>query len=208
METPVNILAIVGSYRKEGIIERAVDEILASARERGAVTRKITLLDKRLAFCTNCRSCTQVAGENYGVCILDDDMAALLQEIEGADCLVLASPMNAGTVTAIMKTFIERLVCTAYWPWGSPAPKARRPGKSKRAVLVASSAAPGILARLTGDVTKRLKSAATMLGAETIGTLFIGLAAQQQHQELSKTTIQKAHQLGHKLAAGKSARES
>ncbi len=208
MNTPVNILAIVGSYRKEGIIERAVDEILASARERGAVTRKITLLDKRLAFCTNCRSCTQVAGENYGVCILDDDMAALLQEIEVADALVLASPMNAGTVTAIMKTFIERLVCTAYWPWGSPAPKARRPGKSKRAVLVASSAAPGILARVTGDVTKRLKSAATMLGAETVGTLFIGLAAQQQHQELSKGTIHKAHKLGHKLAAGKSAKAS
>ncbi len=48
MDTPVNILAIVGSYRKGGIIERAVDEILASAKERGAVTRKITLLDKRL----------------------------------------------------------------------------------------------------------------------------------------------------------------
>ena len=208
MNTPINILAIVGSYRKEGIIERAVDEILASARERGAVIRKITLLDKRLAFCTNCRSCTQIAGESYGVCILDDDMAALLQEIEKADALVLASPMNAGTVTALMKTFIERLVCTAYWPWGAPAPKARRAGKSKPAILVASSAAPGLLARLTGDVTKRLKSAATMLGAETVGTLFIGLAAQQQHQELSKRTIQKAHKLGHKLAAGKSARES
>ena len=50
MDTPVNILAIVGSYRKAGIIERAVDEILASAKERGAVTRKITLLDKRLTF--------------------------------------------------------------------------------------------------------------------------------------------------------------
>ncbi|TLU84798.1 MAG: flavodoxin family protein [Chlorobium sp.] len=208
METPVNILAIVGSYRKTGIIERAVDEILASAKERGAVTRKIILLDKHLAFCTNCRSCTQVAGENFGICIHDDDMGALLKEIEWADALVLASPMNAGTVTAIMKIFIERLVCTAYWPWGAPAPKARRPGKSKRAVLVASSAAPAFLARLTGDVTKRLKSAATMLGAETVGTLFIGLAAQQQHQELSKRTVNKAHKLGHKLAVGKSAREN
>ena len=203
MDTPVNILAIVGSYRKGGIIERAVDEILASAKEMGAVTRKITLLDKRLAFCTNCRSCTQVAGENYGVCILDDDMGALLQEVERADALVLASPMNAGTVTAIMKVFIERLVCTAYWPWGAPAPKARRPGKSKRAILVASSAAPAILARLTGDVIKRLKYAAMLLGAKTVGTLFIGLAAQQQHQELSKRTIDKAQKLGRKLAAGK-----
>jgi NAD(P)H-dependent FMN reductase len=208
MNTPLNILAIVGSYRKGGIIERTVDEILASAKQEGAVTRKITLLDKRFAFCTNCRSCTQVAGANYGVCIHHDDMSALLQEIEQADAIVLASPMNAGTVTAVMKIFIERLVCTAYWPWGAPAPKARRPGKSKRAVLVASSAAPAILARLTGDVTKRLKSAATMLGAKTVGTLFIGLAAQQQHQELSKRTIHKAHKLGRKLAAGISARES
>ncbi len=208
MNSPVNILAIVGSYRKGGIIERAVDEILASAKEEGAVTRKISLLDKHLEFCTNCRGCTQVAGEKYGLCILDDDMAGLLQEIERADALVLASPMNAGTVTAIMKRFIERLVCTAYWPWGAPAPKARRPGKSKRALLVASSAAPGFLARLTGDVTKRLKSAATMLGAETVGTLFIGLAAQQKYQKLSKRTIDKAHKLGHKLATGISAKAS
>ena len=112
MNSPVNILAIVGSYRKGGIIERAVDEILAAARKEGAVTRKISLLDKHLEFCTNCRSCTQVAGKNYGVCILDDDMAGLLQEIERADALVLASPMNAGTVTAIMKRFIERLLPT------------------------------------------------------------------------------------------------
>ena len=203
MNTPVNILAIVGSYRKGGIIDRAVDEILASARENGAEARKITLLDKHLSFCTNCRSCTQIAGDNYGLCVLDDDMGALLQEIDKSDALILASPMNAGTVTAIMKTFIERLVCTAYWPWGAPAPKARRTGKSKRAVLIASSAAPGILARITGDVTKRLKLAATMLGAEAVGTLFIGLAAQQQHQELSKRTMNKAHKLGQKLAAGK-----
>ena len=200
MDTPVNILAIVGSYRKAGIIERAVDEILSAAGKAGAVTRKITLIDKNLAFCTNCRSFTQVAGDHFGVCVLDDDMTSLLQEVNHADAIILASPMNAGTVTAVMKTFIERLVCTAYWPWGAPGPKARRPEKSKRAVLVASSAAPGIIARLTGDVTKRLESAANMLGAKTIGTLFIGLAAQQQHQELSKRIIIKARKLGQKLA--------
>lgn len=203
MDTSVNILAIVGTYRKGGIIDQSVDEILSSAEKAGALTRRITLTDCHLEFCTNCRSCTQVAGGNYGICVLDDDMAALLQEVEQADALVLASPMNAGTVTAVMKTFIERLVCTAYWPWGAPAPKARRPGKSKRALTVASSAAPGILARLTGDVTKRLKSAVNMLGAETIGTLFVGLSAQQKNQVISKATINKARKLGYKLATEK-----
>ena len=35
MHQQVKVAAIVGSYRKGGVIDRAVDEILASAREEG-----------------------------------------------------------------------------------------------------------------------------------------------------------------------------
>ncbi|MCX6178329.1 MAG: NAD(P)H-dependent oxidoreductase [Chlorobiales bacterium] len=199
--TPCHILAVVGTYRKGGIIDTAVDEILSSAKGNGAETRKIYLIDTVLSFCTNCRSCTQQEGQQYGACMLDDDMKSVLQELEWADSIVLASPMNAGTVTAVMKVFIERLVCTAYWPWGSPAPKNRNPQKKKRAVLVASSAAPALMARfMEGDILGRLKSAASMLGACTIGTLFIGLAAQHPHQGIGKRAIKKARLLGQKLA--------
>ncbi len=198
----VNILAIIGTYRKGGIIDSAVDVILASAREAGAETRKIYLIDKHLLFCTNCRSCTQQAGTQYGACVLDDDMTSVLRELDRADAIVLGSPMNAGTVTAVMKVFIERLVCTAYWPWGALSPKYRNTEKKKKAVLVASSAAPAFMANFTGDVMGRLKTAAVMLGARTIGTLFIGLAAQQQHQEISRRARKKAQLLGKKLAAG------
>ena len=200
MATPRTILAIVGSYRKGGMIDGAVDEILRSAREAGAETRKIFLIDRKLSFCTNCRSCTQKAGSGHGLCVLDDDMESLFGELDRADAIVLGSPMNAGTVTAVMKLFIERLVATAYWPWGAAAPKSRNPEKTKKAVLVASSAAPAFLARFSGDIVKRLKTAAGMLGASITGTLFIGLAAQQQHQELSRRTIKKARLLGQKLA--------
>ena len=200
MTAPVNILAIVGSYRKGGTIDTVVDEILASAREAGAETRKLYLIDKHLLFCTNCRSCTQQEGSRHGTCVLDDDMESVFQELDWADALILGSPMNAGTVTAAMKVFLERLVATAYWPWGAPAPKNRTPKKTKKAVLVASSAAPAFIAKFTGDVTRALKSAAGMLGASTIGVLFVGLAAQQQHQELSAKVRKKARLLGEKLA--------
>ena len=200
---PLHILAIVGSYRKGGIIDSAIDQILSSAKESGAETRKIYLIDMQLSFCTNCRSCTQQAGSPYGTCVLNDDMKSLLRELERADALVLGSPMNAGTVTAVMKVFIERLVCTAYWPWGAAAPKNRNPEKKKQAVLVASSAAPAFMANVTGDVMGRLKTAARMLGARTVGTLFIGLAAQQQHQEISRRARKKAQLLGKKIASGR-----
>lgn len=203
MSKPVKILAIIGSYRKGGIIDRAVEEILLSAKESGAETRKLWLIDRQLLFCTNCRSCTQKEGIQHGLCVLDDDMATLLGEVEWADCLVLASPMNAGSVTAVTKRFIERLICFGYWPWGMAAPKSRNPAKTKRAVLVASSAAPAFFARFSGDVTRLLKVAANLVGARTIGILFIGLVAQKQHQELGKRSKAKARLLGQKLAEGK-----
>ena len=201
MPSSPHILALVGSYRKGGTIDMAVDEILASAREHGATTKKVYLVDKKLSLCTNCRSCTQQPGESPGLCVLSDAMEDLLKEIEWADAFVLGSPMNAGTVTAVMKTFIERLICFAYWPWGAAAPKSRLPKKTKQALILCSSAAPSVMARFSGDVARLLKTAASMMGARVAGRLFIGLAAQQPHQELGLRAIKKARLLGARVVS-------
>jgi len=194
----MKVLAIVGTYRKGHTIDCAVDEVLTGAREAGADASKIHLLDKHIEFCTNCRTCTQVEGPR-GQCPIQDDMAGILDEIEGADGLVLASPMNFFTVTALMKRFIERFVCYAYWPWGTKAPQMRNKIKTKRAVLVTSSAAPAIIARPLSKIVNVLKTAATVVGAKTVGVLFIGMSAMQRDQQLSERVKRKAQKLGRKL---------
>jgi multimeric flavodoxin WrbA len=196
----LKILAIVGSYRKGGIIDTAVDEILSAAGEEGAETEKIYLIDQHIAFCTNCRTCTQQAGLERGDCIHDDAMRGILAKVARADSLVLGSPMNFGTVTAVMKRFIERLVCFAHWSWGMGAPRVRNRHKAKRAVLVAASAAPALLARLSSRMVKLLRDAAGLLGAETVGVLFIGLAARQPKQTIGPRARKKARRLGKRLA--------
>jgi multimeric flavodoxin WrbA len=199
MGNPAIITAIVGSYRRGGIIDSAVDEILDSAKEEGAEVNKIYLINKNIEFCTNCRACTQQPGEQRGKCPQNDEMAALLDEIGRSDALVLASPMNFWSVTAVMKRFIERLVCFANWPWGQPAPKTRATHRNKRAVVVASCAAPAILARLSTRMSGLLKTAADLLGAKTVGVLFMGLSAMKQDQRLSPRQKKKARILGKKL---------
>ncbi len=201
MSKPCKIIAILGTYRKGGIIDTAVEELLASAREAGAETNKVYLIDRHIEFCTNCRSCTQEEGLSRGVCPLADDMREILDEIERSDAIVLASPMNFWTVTAVMKRFIERLVCFAYWPWGEHAPKIRDVKKTKRAVIVVSSAAPSLLARLMTRMVGLLKSCAGLLGAKTVGVLFIGLAAQQSKQDIGERAKRKARRLGKKLVS-------
>jgi multimeric flavodoxin WrbA len=203
MNDKTKVTAIVGTYRKGGVIDTAVDEILDSAREAGAEVNKVYLADKNIEFCHNCRSCMQQAGHCRGECPISDDMKEFLNELEMADSIVLASPMNFGTVTAVMKRFIERLGVYAYWPWGTVAPKMRNKIKGKLAVVVASSAAPSIIARLMSRIVGLLKQSAGALGAKTVGVLFIGLAAQQEKQDIGNSARKKARRLGIKLASKK-----
>lgn len=194
------IIALVGSYRKGGIVDQAVDEILAAAAASGAATQKISLLDRRIEFCTNCRTCTQQTGIDRGQCVLADGMDALLTELARADALVIASSVNFGTATALMKRFVERLVCYAFWPWGAMAPQVRNPLKAKGAVVVVASAAPAFLTRLATRSVGLLKQAAGLLGARTVAVLSIGLAARRHPQEIGERTRLRARRLGEKLA--------
>lgn len=199
MTKPIIVTAIVGTYRQGGTIDTAVDLILAAAHQQGAETVKINLLNKHLEFCTNCRSCAQQPGPIRGICPLNDDMIEIMTQLDRSSAIVLASPMNFGTVTALMKQFIERLTAYAYWPWGQSAPKYRFEQAVKPALLVASSGAPAILARLSSQILSLLKKTARVLGAKPIGVMFIGLAAQQPRQELSRKTRKQAQALGTQL---------
>lgn len=198
----MKVTAIVGTYRKGGVVDQVVDALLAAAGEGGAQVEKIYLLDTHIEFCTNCRLCTQEPGKARGICRIADQMALVLDTIERSDALVLATPVNFGGVTAIMKRFVERLVCYAYWPWGTPAPKVREKDRPRRAVLVASSAAPALMARFMTPVMKTLRQAAELMGAQATGAVFVGFAAREEGQKPGEKALLKARLLGKKLASG------
>jgi multimeric flavodoxin WrbA len=201
----MKVTAIVGSYRKGGTVDTVIDAILDAAREAGAETSKMYLIDKHIDFCTNCRECTQQEGPGRGACPLADDMNGMLDAIERSDALVLGTAINFYTVTAVMKKFSERLLCYAFWPWGMLRPRMRSKKGNKRAVVVISSAAPSIMTRvLTGSV-KLMKDVALMLGFRTIGVLTIGIAATAPKMQTSPRMLEKARRLGRALASGKNA---
>jgi putative NADPH-quinone reductase len=194
------IIAITGSYRRNGTIERAVDAILQAAAEKGAETQTIRLIESHIEFCRNCRKCTQQEGPQRGVCAQPDDMEDILRKIEAADGLVLASPVNFFGVTAVTQRFMERLVCYAFWPWGKPGPVTRVKDRGLKAILVTSSAMPAALGRIFTRSLGGLKRAAKTLGAKPAGTLFIGKAALHEKQELPQALLDKARKLGYEIA--------
>lgn len=198
---PKTIVAIVGSYRKAGVIDTAVDEILRGAGDCGIETSKIYLIDKHIEFCTNCRACAQNPGKVRGNCRHEDDLVEILDQVDLADGLILASPINFYNVTAVTRRFMERLIVYGYWPWGSGAPKFRITKSNKKAVLVTSSAAPAFIGKFFfRPALGALKATAQCFGAQVISKLYFGMASQQPDDALNEKELKRAYNAGIKLA--------
>jgi len=196
------ILGIVGSYRKNGVVDTLVSEALSAAKESGAEVEKIYLIDQHIEYCLNCRKCTQLPGEEPGKCVQDDDMTGILAKWKDADGMVLGAPVNFYNLTAVTRKFMERLIGFSYWPWNQPGPTMRTKNKTKKAVLITSTGMPAFLAKVFTGGPRALRLTADTMGAKTIASLCAGLIAQTEHPKLPQSSIRKACNAGRKLVTG------
>jgi len=193
------LLAINGSYREGGATDQAVAAATEAAAAAGAAVETVNLRDVPIAFCSNCRQCGQVPGDAPAQCVHQDAMRDLIAGIESADGLILASPTNLSSVTALFKRFMERLAVYGYWPWGAPAPTLRRNTRTKKALLITSSAAPGLLGRIAFSSLRQLKMTAKTVGAKPVGTVWIGLMSQRPAPELPPRSRARIQRLARRL---------
>lgn len=189
-----HLIAINGSYRPGGTMDQALEVAVQAASAAGATVEVVHLRDYPIAFCLNCMACAQQPGEAPGQCVQNDGMQALVDKIEAADGYILASPTNVYSVTALFKRFMERLTVYAYWPQGAPAPIYRKQATHKKALLIASGAAPGFIGRLFFSTLRQLKLTAKIIGARPVGTLFIGPTPPQENPVLSDRVHQSIQQ--------------
>ena len=196
------ILAINGSYRDDGITDQTVNKMLNTVKAFGADVELVLLRDYPIEFCLNCRECTQLPGDMPAECVQHDGMKKLVDKIEWADGYILASPTNFGSVTAVFKRFMERLVVYAYWSWEMNAPKYRKAeAEKKKAVLISSCAAPGLLGRWLYGTHSQLKMTVKIIGADTVGTIFTGMISKQPDPELPEKVNSKITKLAEKLVS-------
>ena len=98
------ILILEGSPRPNGnscILSR---EFARGAEEAGHQVEEIFLGRKKLAGCLGCNACYR----NGGTCVQKDDIQEIREKMLAADVIVLASPIYFYTMTAQMKTLIDR----------------------------------------------------------------------------------------------------
>ena len=113
------MMAFNGSPRKTWNTATLLQRALEGAASQGADTELVHLYDLRYTGCRSCFACKTTGGTSYGRCATQDDLTPLLVRVTEADGLVLGSPIYYGTVSGMMKSFLERLVFP-YWTYTDP----------------------------------------------------------------------------------------
>ncbi len=102
-----SVTAFVGSARKKGFTHAATVQLLERLQSFGDVRCEIVFLaDCNLGLCRGCKTCF-ARGEEH--CPLHDDRDALIAKMMESDGVVLASPNYSFQVSAIVKSFLDRL---------------------------------------------------------------------------------------------------
>ncbi|MBU1084085.1 MAG: flavodoxin family protein [Candidatus Omnitrophota bacterium] len=99
------VLGISGSPRKDGNSDRLLDIALAEAEKTGAKIRKIVINDLDISPCRE-EEYSKISDEGFSV--IKDGMDQVFRAINESDRIILASPIFFGSLSAQIKTMIDR----------------------------------------------------------------------------------------------------
>ena len=101
----MRIIGVSGSPRgRQSNTRKLVERVLEGAREAGAEVELVDLGEMKIEYCVACDYC-----HAKGPCSRKDEFAPLRERMLAADGLVFGSPLYFDTVTAQLKTLIDRL---------------------------------------------------------------------------------------------------
>ena len=185
------ILGISGSPRRHSNSEILLDRALEGASRSGAIIEKIVLNELCLKPCQGCYRCAE-----NGVCVIKDDMRLIYGKLDKADGIIIASPIYFGSVTAQLKTMIDRF--ESYWVLKyvlkRPAPGNRH---RKGVFLCCAGEDKTLFFRNAKDIIRFLFST---LDIEYSGDIFCGSLAEAGEISKRPDALKKSFGLGTKLA--------
>jgi hypothetical protein len=104
--TPIRVLGIAGSPRRQGNTETLLDRFLAGAEGAGAQVEKIVVARLKIAGCIACDGCW-----DDGHCVVQDDFQPVYEKLVAADVIALAAPQFFRNVPSQVKALIDRTQC-------------------------------------------------------------------------------------------------
>jgi len=191
------VLGIGGSPRRGGNSDILMQRLLQGARD-GAATEEIQLRDYQFQPCIGCERCRK----DKRCTGLQDGMQLIYPKIREATGLVVTCPIYSYNMTALMKSFIDRLYC--FYDFSDERPgywSSQLADQGRKAIITvvgeqASREEGGM------DLTlETLRRSIKALGYEVIGELpVLGVFHKAKVREYPQV-LEQAETLGRRLAS-------
>jgi multimeric flavodoxin WrbA len=114
----MDILIINGSRSLKGQTAQAAGAFMDGAVRQGATCQQSFLPRKRVERCRQCGDDGWGICRTQGKCVIDDDFAALVENIRQAGAVALATPVYFGDLSESLRAFLDRLRRTCMHPDG------------------------------------------------------------------------------------------
>ena len=105
----MNVLVISGSRNPEGQTAQAANALIEGIGDGGGKAEIIFLPPMRIERCRQCEDDGWGICRSEGRCIIEDDLASLVEKIKSADAVVFATPVYFSDLSESLKAFLDRL---------------------------------------------------------------------------------------------------
>lgn len=129
--TAKKVVLLCGSPRQEGNTRQVLDECASVIRGAGVEAEVIPLGSMQVQSCIACGQCRE-----NGICPLNDGLDEVIEQVRGAEGLIVGAPVYFGTPRADMMAALQRIGMISRangdflsWKVGGPVAVARRSGQ-------------------------------------------------------------------------------
>ena len=147
------VLVVCGSPYANSHSDALAAAFADGVKESGNTVEWVKLSTKKISPCLGCSACRDSGNWE---CIIKDDTQELHKILQESDAVVLVTPLYFLTVTAQLKTFIDRLYTLHH----------SKKIQGKKSVLISTSGGPG-----SHVLTDYFSALCGLLGWENVGTI-------------------------------------
>ncbi len=107
-EANMKCIAVIGSRNPSGQTAQAVDALLKGVETAGGIVERWFLPTLTIERCRQCEQDGWGLCRTEGKCIIDDDLASIVDAVLSADAIVFATPVYYGDLSESLRAFLDR----------------------------------------------------------------------------------------------------
>lgn len=105
----MRVMMVLGSRNPQGQTASAAGALLEGIRDGGGEGKQVFLPEEHIERCRQCDENGWGTCRSEGRCVIEDDLAGIVDRLRAADAVAFATPVYFGDLSESLRAFLDRL---------------------------------------------------------------------------------------------------